>query len=78
LRTLSKNLTSNRPSRAALSIENASREIQKMSGAQLDPSVVEKFMTVSASEWESIYQEIAANGKNTDFLCRTYTTNLTN
>ncbi len=65
-------LTSNRPSRAALSIEGAGREIEKMSGAQLDPSIVKKFLTIPASEWKTICQEIAANGKNADFLRRTY------
>ncbi len=70
------NLTSNHPSRAALSIEDAGREIEKLSGAQLDPSIVKKFLAIPASEWKMIYQEIAANGKNADFLRRTYASSL--
>jgi HD-GYP domain-containing protein (c-di-GMP phosphodiesterase class II) len=70
------NLTSNHPSRAALSIDDAGREIEKASGAQLDPSIVRKFLTIPVSEWKMIYQEIAANGKNADFLRRDYASGL--
>jgi putative nucleotidyltransferase with HDIG domain len=61
-------LTSSRPFRAPLSFEEASQIIEGMAGAQLDPVLVGKFLSIPASEWEAACQEIAVNGKNADFL----------
>jgi response regulator RpfG family c-di-GMP phosphodiesterase len=64
-------LMSGRPFRAAISVEEAGREIEKMSGAELDPKIVKKFLDIPTSEWKAIRQEIAVNGRRADFLRRT-------
>jgi putative two-component system response regulator len=61
-------LTSNRPFQPAASFEAAIREIEKMSGEQLDPTLVEEFLKISASEWKEIRRRIAADTKRADFL----------
>jgi putative two-component system response regulator len=57
-------LTSDRPSKAAMTFEDAGREIAKMSGFELDPGIVEFFQRVPASEWKSIHDEILASAGN--------------
>jgi response regulator RpfG family c-di-GMP phosphodiesterase len=61
-------LTSNRLFQTAIDIESAIREIEKMSGAQLDPMLVKEFLKIPVSEWKDIRKEIAANTKRADFL----------
>jgi response regulator RpfG family c-di-GMP phosphodiesterase len=57
-------LTSDRPSKFAMSFEDAGREIGKMSGAELDPRVVEFFQMIPVSEWKIIRDEILASAGN--------------
>lgn len=54
-------ITSDRPYRAAQSISSARREIQKHSGHQFDPLVVDTFMSIPESLWESLRYEIDAS-----------------
>jgi putative nucleotidyltransferase with HDIG domain len=56
-------ITSDRPYRAAQSIPAARREIQKHSGHQFDPQVVEAFMSISDELWQQIRDETDALGK---------------
>jgi len=56
-------ITSDRPYRAAQSIPAARREIQKYSGHQFDPQVVEAFMSISDELWQQIRDETDALGK---------------
>jgi putative nucleotidyltransferase with HDIG domain len=55
-------ITSDRPYRAAQSISSARREIQKNSGLQFDPRVVEIFMSISDELWQQIRDETDALG----------------
>jgi response regulator RpfG family c-di-GMP phosphodiesterase len=61
-------LTSNSRLRPTLSFESAVREIEKMSGAQLDPQIVAEFLQVRASRWEALRREIAAKTRRADFM----------
>ncbi len=61
-------LTSDRPFQPAMDMDSAIREIEKMSGAQLDPRVVKEFLKIPVSEWTNIRKEIAFNTKRADFL----------
>ena len=61
-------LTSNGRLRPTLSFESAVREIEKMSGAQLDPQIVAEFLKVRASRWEALRREIAAKTRRADFM----------
>jgi putative two-component system response regulator len=56
--------TSARASKPDMSFESAVRNIEKMSGVELDPRIVEQFLAVPASEWKSIHDEIAANSEH--------------
>src|SRR5215469_235088 len=56
-------ITSDRPYRAAQSIPAARREIQKHSGHQFDPDVVDTFMSISDKLWQQIKDETDALGK---------------
>ena len=51
-------ITSDRPYRAAQSISAARREIQKYSGLQFDPEVVETFLSISEDFWRTLRDEI--------------------
>jgi putative two-component system response regulator len=62
------NLTSSRPSHPAIGFEEAMKEIERMSGAQLDPALTKAFLEIPASEWKEIGREVADNAKRTDFL----------
>jgi putative nucleotidyltransferase with HDIG domain len=53
-------ITSDRPYRAAQSISSARREIQKHSGHQFDPIVVETFLSIPESLWQSLREAIDA------------------
>lgn len=61
-------LTSNCPSQTAIGFEAAILVIEKMSGAQLDPTLVNEFLKIPVSEWKEIRQEVATNTKRADFL----------
>lgn len=61
-------LTSNRPFQPAISFEDAVKEIKKMSGVQLDPTLVTEFLKIPVSEWKAIRHEFASNTKRADFL----------
>ncbi|MDM7994189.1 MAG: response regulator [Acidobacteriota bacterium] len=61
-------LTSTRPFQSAISIEDALPEIERMSGAQLDPAFVNEFLKIPASRWIRIREETAATTKRADFL----------
>ena len=56
-------ITSDRPYRAAQSIPAARREIQRYSGHQFDPYVVDAFMSISDKLWQQIRDETDALGK---------------
>ena len=51
-------MTSDRPYRAALSIEAARDEIRRFSGIQFDPKVAEAFLAIEASVWCDIRQSV--------------------
>lgn len=51
-------MTSDRPYRKALSIEAARAEVQKFSGTQFDPKVVEVFLSKPAEFWVRVRSEI--------------------
>jgi putative nucleotidyltransferase with HDIG domain len=55
-------IISDRPYRAAQSIPAARREIQKYSGRQFDPLVVETFLSISDDFWQTLRDEIDARG----------------
>jgi putative nucleotidyltransferase with HDIG domain len=57
-------ITSDRPYRAAQSIPAARREIQKHSGHQFDPRVVDAFMSISDELWQQIRDETDALDKD--------------
>jgi putative two-component system response regulator len=61
-------LTSNRSLQDAISLEAALREIEKMSGSQLDPILVDEFLKIPAAKWEEIRREVSANTRRADFL----------
>jgi response regulator RpfG family c-di-GMP phosphodiesterase len=61
-------LTSNCRFQQPVSFEDAVREIEKMSGKQLDPDIVREFIKIPVSGWKTIRQEIAAKTKRADFL----------
>ena len=51
-------MTSDRPYRAALSIEIAREEISRFSGRQFDPKVARAFLGIPAETWKSIRAEV--------------------
>lgn len=51
-------MTSERPYRKALSYDYAKAEIQRCSGTQFDPKVVDMFMNVPASRWQELRDEV--------------------
>ena len=51
-------MTSDRPYRAALGIEDARAEIRKFSGAQFDPAVAEVFLSIDPSVWRAIRDRV--------------------
>ena len=53
-------ITSDRPYRAAQSIQAARDEIKRFSGIQFDPQVVRTFLTMPDSIWEDLRKEIDA------------------
>ncbi len=57
-------MTSDRPYRKALSIDEACKEIEEWSGRQFDPDVAEAFLKVPAEAWrdvrERVHREVTA------------------
>jgi len=51
-------MTSDRPYRAALSIEAARDEIRRFSGIQFDPKVAEAFLAIEESVWREIRESV--------------------
>ena len=51
-------ITSDRPYRAAMCHEEACREINKHSGTQFDPAVVDAFLRIRATDWPEIRRRI--------------------
>ena len=56
-------ITSDRPYRAAQSMSSARREIEKHSGTQFDPNVVEIFLSISTEFWVMLRDQISDNGR---------------
>jgi len=60
-------MTSDRPYRAALSIEAARDEIRRFSGIQFDPRVADAFLAIDAGVWREIrdrvHREVGALGE---------------
>lgn len=50
-------MTSDRPYRRALSMEEASREVARQSGRQFDPVVVEAFLAIPLERWRKLQGE---------------------
>jgi putative two-component system response regulator len=61
-------LTSDRQFQTAVSFDSACREIEKMAGARLDPRLVQAFLQIPPSEWESIRGEGAGNTGHAELL----------
>jgi len=61
-------LTSNCRFHPAMSFEAAAAEIERMSGAQLDPDIVREFLKVPVSGWQGLRREIDASSKSSDLL----------
>jgi HD-GYP domain-containing protein (c-di-GMP phosphodiesterase class II) len=53
-------MTSDRPYRAALSIDEAREEIERWSGRQFDPAVAAAFLSIDADDWREIRQRVHA------------------
>jgi putative nucleotidyltransferase with HDIG domain len=53
-------MTSDRPYRKALSVEHARREVQRCSGTQFDPKVVEVFLSLPDSLWAELRENAQA------------------
>lgn len=51
-------MTSDRPYRAAMSIQEARDEIRRFSGSQFDPHVAEVFLSIDESVWRSIRDRV--------------------
>jgi len=51
-------ITSNRPYRAAQTVEAAQKEIKRCAGTQFDPEVVEQFLSMDKVIWEDLRREI--------------------
>lgn len=55
-------ITSDRPYRAARSVEAACKEIERCSGTQFDPEVVKAFLSMPKEIWPDLRREIEAQG----------------
>jgi len=51
-------MTSDRPYRAALSIEVARDEVRRYSGIQFDPRVADAFLSIDADSWREIREQV--------------------
>jgi putative nucleotidyltransferase with HDIG domain len=55
------NFTSDQPAGPAMSFEDAGLAIERMSGVELDPGIVQAFQRIPVSDWKAIHEEIMAN-----------------
>jgi HD-GYP domain-containing protein (c-di-GMP phosphodiesterase class II) len=53
-------MTSDRPYRAALSIDTACEEIERFAGRQFDPRVAEAFLSIPRERWTEIRTRVHA------------------
>ncbi|MCS6830076.1 MAG: response regulator [Armatimonadota bacterium] len=53
-------MTSDRPYRKALSMDQAFAEMERYAGTQFDPQVVKTFLSIPASVWEAVKQNLQA------------------
>jgi putative nucleotidyltransferase with HDIG domain len=53
-------ITSNRPYRRGRSFEEARQEIERCSGGQFDPGIVDVFLRIPADHWASLREEASA------------------
>ena len=60
-------ITSDRPYRAAQSVQAAREEIRRFSGTQFDPKVVEIFLSMPDSIWEDLRREINSHARRYSF-----------
>jgi response regulator RpfG family c-di-GMP phosphodiesterase len=51
-------MTSNRPYRSALSLQEVSAELERCAGKQFDPQVVKAFFSIPASVWETLIENL--------------------
>jgi putative nucleotidyltransferase with HDIG domain len=51
-------ITSDRPYRAAQTVDAARKEIQRCSGSQFDPKVVETFLAIPEEVWEEVRKQV--------------------
>jgi response regulator RpfG family c-di-GMP phosphodiesterase len=51
-------MTSDRPYRTALSLEQAAAEIERCAGTQFDPQIVKAFLSIPASVWETLIEQL--------------------
>jgi putative nucleotidyltransferase with HDIG domain len=56
-------ITSDRPYRAAQSMSSARREIEKHSGTQFDPKIVQVFLSIPENFWTQLRDQIDNNGR---------------
>lgn len=56
-------MTSDRPYRSALSIDEVSAELERCAGAQFDPQVVKAFFSISPAVWTTLIQNLKATAK---------------
>jgi HD-GYP domain-containing protein (c-di-GMP phosphodiesterase class II) len=54
-------MTSDRPYRAALSIQTARAEIERCAGTQFDPQVAEAFLSIPDATWHEIRERVHRN-----------------
>ncbi|MBV9072663.1 MAG: response regulator [Acidobacteria bacterium] len=60
-------ITSDRPYRAAQTVQAAREEIKRFSGTQFDPKVVEIFLSMPDSIWEDLRREINSHARKFAF-----------
>ena len=51
-------MTSDRPYRPALTIEDAANEIRRCAGEQFDPAVADAFISIAAEKWREIRERV--------------------
>jgi HD-GYP domain-containing protein (c-di-GMP phosphodiesterase class II) len=54
-------MTANRPYRRALSIEEVCAELERCSGNQFDPQVVQAFFSIPPAVWTSVMRTLHSN-----------------
>ncbi|GIV17230.1 MAG: two-component system response regulator [Armatimonadota bacterium] len=56
-------MTSDRPYRKALSLDEACAELERCAGTQFDPQVVKTFLSIPASVWETVTQNLQTTSR---------------